>query len=106
MLSPRYLGATGAGLGSCQPESINIGSMHPLKVMALPAAEVYRRYFADAFVLRGAYALGFLVRRSMETVVPGAILDVLGRVECTLGRVAPLVSRGRFFVLDLERRLQ
>lgn len=111
MLSPRSLralGGPGNGDGRRPPGgpvsvSINTGAP-PLTLVAPDAVEAYHRYFADAFALRAHYPLGFLVGRAAEPALPSRVLDLLGRVESVLGRALPLSSRGRFFVLDLERR--
>jgi glycosyltransferase involved in cell wall biosynthesis/SAM-dependent methyltransferase len=69
----------------------------------LAPEQIYDRYFAPGFRWRGGYALGFFVSRKLETRLPSAVLDVLGRVEATAGAAPPFLRRGRFFVLDLER---
>jgi SAM-dependent methyltransferase len=72
--------------------------------LSLPAAQVHDRFFAAHFVLRRAYALGFLVRRAQERWLPLPLLDLLGRLEALVGAVPAVRGAGRFFVLDLERR--
>jgi len=64
---------------------------------------VYERFFAKHFERRGGYALGLLVSGSLETHLPAPVLDVIGRIEPIVGAVPAAMSRGRFFVLDLER---
>jgi ubiquinone/menaquinone biosynthesis C-methylase UbiE len=57
-------------------------------------------FAARGFRRRACYGLGFLVRRRMERWVPTALTAALGRLEAALADP----RRGRFFVLDLERR--
>jgi len=70
----------------------------------LGADQVYRRYFSDDFRLRSVYGLGLFMRGAIQRRIPQRLLPLLGRLDRRIGRVPFLVSRGRFFVLDLERR--
>jgi hypothetical protein len=70
----------------------------------LPEDELYRRFFAAEFARRRAYALGLVVGRRAEVLLPDAILDTLARFEAQVAIRGPWVSAGRFYVLDLERR--
>jgi SAM-dependent methyltransferase len=66
-----------------------------------PSPEALEAPFAArGFRRRACYGLGFLVRRPMERWLPTFVTAPLGRLEAAIG--AP--RRGRFFVLDLERR--
>ncbi len=69
------------------------------------ADEAYRRFFIKDFVKRGTYGLGSL--RPPHTVrrVPSAMVVVLEQLDPRLGGWPLLRDAGRFFVLDLERRL-
>jgi ubiquinone/menaquinone biosynthesis C-methylase UbiE len=64
------------------------------------ADELEAPFAARGFRRRACYGLGFLVRRRMERWLPTAIAAPLGRLEAAIGDP----RRGRFFVLDLERR--
>ena len=68
------------------------------------ADDAYRRYFAQDFVLREAYALGSL--RPPHTVrrVPRPVVGMLEWLDMRVGRLPGVRHAGRFFVLDLERR--
>jgi SAM-dependent methyltransferase len=68
------------------------------------ASEVFTRFFARDFICRRAHALGFLVRPRFERRLPAPLVDALGAVETLLGAARPFRARGRFFVIDLERR--
>jgi SAM-dependent methyltransferase len=112
MLSPGYLAAGWRGglerLGLVPPRgraraSLEVAGTH-VRHSVLTAEEVFPRFFSEGFVLRHSYALGFLVLRKMETVLPELVLDTLGALEARVGGFLPSRSMGRFFVLDLERR--
>ncbi len=66
--------------------------------------DFYRRFFAEHFDRRRGYALGLFVSGALEAHLPAPLLNVLGRIEPIVGAVPAMMSRGRFFVLDLERR--
>lgn len=101
MLAPGY--AAGRPDGGAGSAVIDVAGQ-PLPHLQLPAGQVYRRFFAADFAQRASYALGFLVSRKMEMILPAPALDLLGHIEAIVGAAPPLVSAGRFFVLDLERR--
>ena len=76
----------------------------PLTHLDVAPDEIYRRFFRTDFDARGGYALGLFVSGAMEARLPASLLDIVGRFEPVIGAVPALASRGRFFVLDLERR--
>jgi SAM-dependent methyltransferase len=84
-------------------KTIDVGG-ETLPHLNIEPDDLWRRFFAPHFELRGRYALGLLVGSHVEAWLPGPLLDLVGRVEPIIGALPPLVSRGRFFVLDLERR--
>jgi ubiquinone/menaquinone biosynthesis C-methylase UbiE len=84
-------------------KTINVGG-EPLPHLNLEPDALFRRFFQPQFTLRSRYALGFLVGKRGEAWLPGPVLDLVGRVEPIIGALPALASRGRFFVLDLERR--
>jgi ubiquinone/menaquinone biosynthesis C-methylase UbiE len=84
-------------------KTFDVGA-EPLGHLTVEPDDLYRRFFAGTFVRRRCYALGLLVSGRMDSRLPEPLLDFVGRVESIIGAAAPLVSRGRFFVLDLERR--
>lgn len=101
MLSPGYLNP--AARAGTPPAPVNVnGTLIPH--LLLGPRQLYARFFAADFVLRRAHALGFLVRPAAEKRLPPGMLDALGWLESILGGLPGLASRGRFFVLDLERR--
>jgi hypothetical protein len=67
------------------------------------ASEAYQRFFARAFGLRAAYALGWV--RPPHTVrrIPSAVVAALERLDVRAANWPLLDNAGRFFVLDLER---
>jgi ubiquinone/menaquinone biosynthesis C-methylase UbiE len=76
----------------------------PVHLTLLPPLATYRRWFAGAFRLRRAYALGFLWPRRANALLPGLLRRALGTLEPILGRLPVVREAGRFFVLELERR--
>jgi SAM-dependent methyltransferase len=76
----------------------------PLTHLDVPPDEIYRRFFRADFDARGGYALGLFISGALEARLPEALLDLVGRVEPIIGALPALAPRGRFFVLDLERR--
>lgn len=102
MLSPGYFTPAQAA-PFAQATTVHIGGER-LPHINLPADEVYRRFFAASFLVRGVYGLGLIVRGPIQRWIPARVLPLLGFVDRLLGSVPFLVSRGRFFVLDLERR--
>ena len=72
--------------------------------LSLGADEVHRRFFQPRFELRERYGLGLLARERLGRLLPARAMDLLGKLDRSLGAVPALVSAGRFFVLDLERR--
>jgi len=96
LLSPGWRGGAG-------PAVIDVGGQS-IAHLLLPPEEIYERHFEAGFVRREAHAVGFLVGARLERWAPEAMLDLLGRIESRLGAAAPLLSAGRFFVMDLERR--
>jgi hypothetical protein len=96
----RPTGATADGVKTIDvgPESLRHSTVDP--------DELYRRFFAGGFERRRCYALGLLVSGRMDARLPEPLLDFIGRFESIIGAAPPLASRGRFFVLDLERRRQ
>jgi SAM-dependent methyltransferase len=82
--------------------TVDIGG-RPVIHECLQADETYRRFFAPHFTRRRAYALGFLTRDQIVGRVPAPVTDLLGRLESLVGGLGPLLDRGRFFVLDLQR---
>lgn len=68
------------------------------------ADEAYDRFFRSDFWLRGAYGLGAI--RPPHTVrrVPRRVAHTLEWLDVASGRWPLVRDRGRFFVLDLERR--
>ena len=111
MLSPGYVVRPAAQLarrfrgGSAHTDGATLRfGEESVQLTTLPAREIYQRFLAAHFVLRDAYPLGLLVTPRMETWIPQPVLETLGRVEAKLGSLSFLVSAGRFFVLDVERR--
>jgi ubiquinone/menaquinone biosynthesis C-methylase UbiE len=78
---------------------------HQVTHVLRAAGEIYRPAFAADFVRRGGYALGLLIGRGVARRLPQRLLDVTARFEAKISTVWPLTSAGRFFVLDLERRM-
>jgi ubiquinone/menaquinone biosynthesis C-methylase UbiE len=110
MLSTRYgrsplarLFARPHDAASPDVKTIDVGT-ESLRHLTLEPDDLYRRFFAGTFERRRCYALGLLVSGRMDSRLPAPLLDLIGRVESIIGAGSPLVSRGRFFVLDLERR--
>ncbi len=97
MLSPGYSATAGS------ERAVHIGGQS-VPHLNLDAAQVYHRYFSEGFRLRRAYGLGLFMRGRIQSRIPSRLLPLLGRLDRRIGRVPFLVSRGRFFVLDLERR--
>jgi ubiquinone/menaquinone biosynthesis C-methylase UbiE len=96
MLSPGWRGDAGSTV-------IDVGGQ-PIAHLLTPPDEIYRRHFEAGFARREIHAVGLLVGPRLERWAPGPLLDLLGRIESHLGAGAPLLSKGRFFVMDLERR--
>jgi hypothetical protein len=61
-------------------------------------------WVAGSKVRIGTYALGFLLRSELGRRLPAPLSDALGIAESVIGSSRLLRGRGRFFVLDLERR--
>jgi SAM-dependent methyltransferase len=72
--------------------------------LVLDQDDFYHRALSAHFMMRDAYALGFLVGRRAERHLPARVLDGLARLEARVTRPRRLTSAGRFYVLDLERR--
>jgi 2-polyprenyl-3-methyl-5-hydroxy-6-metoxy-1,4-benzoquinol methylase len=102
---PHLAGLLGRRPGAVASEvkTIAVGG-EPLTHLNLEPDALYRRFFETHFELRSRYALGLLVSSRMETWLPGPLLDVIGRLEPIVGAAPALISRGRFFVMDLKRR--
>jgi SAM-dependent methyltransferase len=83
--------------------TVVVGS-EPLIHLDVSPDDIYRRFFAADFEAKGSYALGLFVGGAAEARLPEVLLDLLGRVESIIGAMPALASRGRFFVLDLQRR--
>jgi SAM-dependent methyltransferase len=111
MLSPGFHGRLAGvrralfGGTSRAPEqvSIRLGG-RAIEHLNLHPLEIHRRYFARYFERRACYALGLLVTPGLEGRLPSHALDLLGGVEAMIGSSPPVLSLGRFFVLDLQRR--
>jgi SAM-dependent methyltransferase len=86
-----------------EARTIDVGG-EPLSHLSLQPDDIYRRFFASRFERRRVYAVGLFVGGGPERWLPGPLLDAIGQVESIIGAAPALVSRGRFFVLDLERR--
>jgi SAM-dependent methyltransferase len=86
------------------PRRVFIIGRHAVEHRLYFADDAYRRYFAQDFVLREAYALGSL--RPPHTVrrVPRPVVGMLEWLDVRVGRLPGVRHAGRFFVLDLERR--
>jgi SAM-dependent methyltransferase len=93
----------GPAASPSDPRPIDVGGER-LAHVNFEAGELYRRFFQDDFERRRGYALGLFVTGRMEARLPAPLLDVVGRIETVVGANPALMSRGRFFVLDLERR--
>jgi ubiquinone/menaquinone biosynthesis C-methylase UbiE len=112
-LSPGYFRSPGrswrsprrAGRDPADPpvRKVDVGG-EVLDHLTLSAGEIHRRFFQADFVLRECYGLGLRVSGALARRVPDRMLDVVGRIDRSLGTLPGLVSNGRFFVLDLERR--
>lgn len=72
----------------------------------ITSSEVYHRYFEPLFELKRRYGLGFLLPQSVMGRLPDTLARVLGRVEAILGAARPILYRSRFFVLDMESRVE
>lgn len=70
-----------------------------------PPLETWKTWFAPRFLLRRVYALGFLWPRSANARLPCPLRRVLGGIEPRLGSLPGLRGAGRFFVLELEKKL-
>ncbi|HTB57427.1 MAG TPA: class I SAM-dependent methyltransferase [Polyangia bacterium] len=70
----------------------------------LDPRDVYERFFATSFERSDCHAVGLLVSPAIERHASRRLLDLLGAAEAVIGRLPPLVTCGRFFVLDLVRR--
>ncbi len=71
-----------------------------------PAPELYQTFFQAHFLLRRIYGMGFLWPRKAGLRIPPGVAYRLGKLETRLGRWTPLLNRGRFLVLELEKRDQ
>jgi SAM-dependent methyltransferase len=70
-----------------------------------PPLETWKTWFAPRFALRRTYALGFLWPRSANARLPCPLRRVLGGIEPRLGSLPGVRGAGRFFVLELEKKL-
>lgn len=80
-------------------------SGHRVRHALRPPLETWRTWFAPRFGLRRTYALGFLWPRSANARLPCPLRRVLGGIEPRLGSLPGLRDAGRFFVLELEKKL-
>ncbi len=109
LLAPRGLAAgvrrraLGAPGGGAEEHPVEIAG-RTLRHRVVPAAEMYRRFFAADFELDAAWAVGFLWPRRWGRRLPLGLASRLGRLERPLGAWRPLLDRGRFYVLDLRKR--
>lgn len=101
MLSPGHFSRR--TMSTAGERAVHIGG-ETVRHHSLTADEVYRRFFAANFVVREVYGLGLVLRGPIQRGIPERLLPFLGRIDRRLGSVPVLVSMGRFFVLDLERR--
>jgi 2-polyprenyl-3-methyl-5-hydroxy-6-metoxy-1,4-benzoquinol methylase len=81
--------------------TVVIAGQEVLHTLLVPA-EMYARFFAPYFLLRRAYALGFLWPQGASGWLPAPLTYRLGQLEVCLGRHWPFRTWGRFCVLDLE----
>ena len=91
-------------IGDAPGARIVVVGGEPLTHLDVAPDEIYRRFFRTDFDARGGYALGLFVNGAMEARLPERLLDLVGHVEPIIGAVPALAAKGRFFVLDLERR--
>jgi len=111
MLSPGFHGRlagvrralSGGTVRAPERVAIRVGE-HSIEHLNLHPLEIHRRYFAGRFEKRACYALGFLVTPGLEHRLTSPVLDLFGAAEAMIASAAPVLSLGRFFVLDLERR--
>jgi SAM-dependent methyltransferase len=80
-------------------------SGHRVSHALRPPLETWQTWFAPRFALRRAYALGFLWPRSANARLPCPLRRVLGGIEPRLGSLPGLRDAGRFFVLEMEKKL-
>lgn len=78
----------------------------PIHLSLYPPGETYRRWFAPGFTLERSYSLGFLWPRSANAHLPGHLRRALGGLEPGLGGLPVLRGAGRFFVLQLKKRVR
>ena len=112
MLAPGYHGhrlglllRSGGRLRREQPRPVQVRlGDHRVDHTNLDPRDVYDRFFAASFERSACHAVGLLVSPAMERRASPRLLALLGVGDAMLGRVPPLLSCGRFFVLDLVRR--
>lgn len=102
LLAGRRWGAA-AALGRVGARDLAVGDQ-PVRHYLYPPGETYRRFFADAFALRGRYAMALLRPPGRPAHLAPGIAALLGAAEAIVAARQPFVSWGRFFVLDLARR--
>ena len=96
--------ASAARVGRVRRRSFTIGGQAVAHTLYF-TDEAYRRFFARSWTRRDSYSLGAL--RPPHTVrrLPPPLVGGLEWLDVRVGRWPLLRDAGRFFVLDLERRL-
>lgn len=99
LLAPR-----GGGRGEAAGGQLVRISGHPVPHRLWPAGRLYADCFAGRFRCRRRYGLGLLWPQRWGRWLPPGLAYGLGRLEPGLTRLPGLAGRGRFEVLELERR--
>jgi SAM-dependent methyltransferase len=77
----------------------------PVRHYLLAADEAYRRFFIPFFDLRAARGYGIFRPPHTVQAVPAWLVSALARIDRLVESTPPFAGWGRFFVLDLERRV-
>jgi SAM-dependent methyltransferase len=91
-------------LGRQNQRSFVIGGV-PVPHAVFSPSEAYARFFAPHFRVRQAYSLGALCPPPSARRVPRPAAQLLCRLEPRVRAARPFLEWGRFYVLDLEKRL-
>lgn len=91
------------GVGRSSEREFTIGGL-PVRHNLYRPLPLYHSVFAGSFNLARAYSLGSLRPPHDVRRVPPAFVGGLEALERRLGSREPLLSRGRFFVLDLVKK--
>lgn len=88
----------------CREKTIAVCG-EPVAHTLLPPHETYHRFFRNRFKLCRLCSFGFLWPQRWDRFVPVPIARFGMRLEAAGGRFRPFSDWGRFFILDLERRV-